>query len=60
MRPASAIPSCCARVPSDAVLMPQIERVCPSNLRVYGADKVWPSSSARACKCPLHAGLQPI
>ncbi|CAN7228510.1 IS3 family transposase [Pseudorhodoferax sp. LjRoot39] len=31
----------CARAKRDAVLMPQIERVWQSNLRVYGADKVW-------------------
>ena len=30
-----------ARVLRDAVLAPQIERVWQSNLRVYGADKVW-------------------
>ena len=30
-----------ARAQRDAVLMPQIERVCRANLQVYGADKVW-------------------
>ena len=31
----------CARTRSDAVLMPEIQRVWHVNLQVYGADKVW-------------------
>ena len=31
-----------ARAQSDAQLMPQVQRVYDQNLRVYGADKVWP------------------
>jgi len=32
---------CQARHRRDAALVPEIERVWASNLRVYGADKVW-------------------
>ena len=31
----------CRRTLRDAVLLPQIARVCQANLRVYGADEVW-------------------
>ena len=31
----------CARSQRDDVLMPQIEQVWQSNMKVYGADKVW-------------------
>ena len=31
----------CARAIRDEALLPQIERVWSSNMRVYGADKVW-------------------
>jgi transposase InsO family protein len=31
----------CARAQTDAILMPEIERVWQANLQVYGADKVW-------------------
>ena len=31
----------CARAQRDDVLMPQIEQVWQSNMKVYGADKVW-------------------
>ena len=31
----------CARAKRDDILMPEIQRVWHSNMRVYGADKVW-------------------
>lgn len=31
----------CARAKRDAVLMPEIMRVWETNLKVYGADKIW-------------------
>jgi hypothetical protein len=31
----------CVRAKRDDILMPEIQRVWQSNMRVYGADKVW-------------------
>ena len=31
----------CARAKQDALLTPEIHRVWQTNMRVYGADKVW-------------------
>jgi transposase InsO family protein len=40
-QPARCPPRCPPRRQRDAALLPEIERVWQSNLRVYGADKVW-------------------
>jgi len=41
MQPSSVTQACGVRVPSNAVLIPKIQRVWYANLQVYGADKVW-------------------
>jgi putative transposase len=58
----------CARRQRDEVLMPHIQRIWDTNLRVYGADKVWKQMNREriaAARCTVErlmrrAGLQGV